>query len=86
MNNVDKIAQKHNLPTNSLNKFDDLEVDQFKATTVLQSLNLSNLNYEIDMQEDKSDKINSENELKSDLSVEELIIEHKKQIERINNN
>lgn len=86
MNNVDKIAQKHNLPTNSLNKFDDLEVDQFKATTVLQSLNLSNLNYEIDMQEDKSDKINNENELKSDLSVEELIIEHKKQIERINNN
>jgi len=86
LNNVDKIAQKHNLPTNSLNKFDDLEVDQFKATTVLQSLNLSNLNYEIDMQEDKSDKINSENELKSDLSVEELIIEHKKQIERINNN
>lgn len=86
MNNVDKIAQKHNLPTNSLNKFDDLEVDQFKATTVLQSLNLSNLNYEIDMKEDKSDKINSENELKSDLSVEELIIEHKKQIERINNN
>jgi len=83
---VDKIAQKHNLPTNSLNKFDDLEVDQFKATNVLQSLNLSNLNYELDIQEDKSDKINNDNELKNELSVEELIIEHKKQIERINNN
>lgn len=79
------------MSTNSLKDVGDLEVDQFKTASVLQSLNLSNLNYELDLQGVDKDKdkenMNSTNEgLSKDVTVEELINEHKKQIERINNN
>lgn len=65
-----------------------MEVDQLKTISVLQSLNLSNLNYDLDTPDavGENQDIGHSSKLSSSASVDELMAEHQKQLQNINDN